>query len=88
MKAAVAQSTYLLALATLWESISTHWRHCTPARSLPLSCQFDLPRSTILNIFCLHESSRIIDRKATVAQPAITRTMIVPHIVFTMLATG
>jgi hypothetical protein len=46
------------------------------------------PRSTILNIFCLHESSRIIDRKATVAQPAITRTMIVPQIVFTMLATG
>jgi hypothetical protein len=29
-----------------------------------------------------------LDRRSNVAQPAITRTMIVPHIVFTMLATG
>jgi hypothetical protein len=33
-------------------------------------------------------NSRTMDRRSNVAQPAITRTMIVPHIVFTMLATG
>jgi hypothetical protein len=46
-------------------------------------------RSAIVNeIFRLHESSRTKGRRSNVVQPAITRTMIVPHIVFTMLATG
>jgi hypothetical protein len=34
------------------------------------------------------EAHAPMDRRSNVAQPAITRTMIVPHIVFTMLATG
>ena len=49
---------------------------------------FIYPVEALAQIFRLQGSSRTIDRRSNVAQPAITITMIVPHIVFTMLATG